>query len=274
MQLRRPLEAEEALFRLKLYRSGSPIVVSDVLPLLEHMGARWWSSIPTRSSRGGPPLWIYDFDLQVGDVVLLDTGLVAELFQNALAQVWRGEMEDDGFNRLVLRGRIPWNDVAVLRAYAKYLRQTAVTFSQTYMETTLSAHPHIAARLVELFHARFDPAITDRDVVPELAAQVTVNIDDVISLDQDRILRSFLNLIMATLRTNAFQTTGDGDPSSTSRVQARPDANARAAPAQAPLRDLRLLTADRGRPPSRRQGGEGRNPLVGPTRTSAPRSLG
>ena len=101
--LRRPLEAEEALFRLKLYRSGSPIVVSDVLPLLEHMGARWWSSIPTRSSRGGrPPLWIYDFDLQCGDVVLLDTGLVAELFQNALAPVWLGEMEDDGFNRLVL----------------------------------------------------------------------------------------------------------------------------------------------------------------------------
>ncbi len=73
------------------------------------------------------------------------------------------------------------------------------------METTLSAHPRIAAQLVELFHARFDPTMTDRDVVPELAAQVTVGIDDVISLDQDRILRSFLNLIMATLRTNAFQ---------------------------------------------------------------------
>jgi glutamate dehydrogenase len=214
MKLRRPLEAEVGLFRLKLYRSGSPIVVSDVLPLLEHMGARVVEQHPyeIEPRGGGPPLWIYDFDLQCGDVALLDTGLVAELFQTALARVWRGEMEDDGFNRLVLRGRIPWNDVAVLRAYAKYLRQTAVTFSQEYMETTLGAHPHIAARLVELFHARFDPAITDRDVVPELAAQVTVNIDDVVSLDQDRILRSFLNLIMATLRTNAFQTTGDGEP--------------------------------------------------------------
>ncbi len=160
MQLRRPLEAGEGLFRLKLYRSGSPIVVSDVLPLLEHMGARVVEQHPYEiEPRGAPPLWIYDFDLQCGDVALLDTGLVAELFQKALARVWRGEMEDDGFNRLVLRGRIPWNDVAVLRAYAKYLRQTAVTFSQEYMETTLSAHPHIAARLVELFHARFDPAI-------------------------------------------------------------------------------------------------------------------
>ncbi len=212
MQLRRPLEAGEGLFRLKLYRSGTPIVVSDVLPLLEHMGARVVEQHPYDvEPRGVPPIWIYDFDLQCGDVALLDTGLVAELFQNALARVWRGEMEDDGFNRLVLRGRIPWNGVAVLRAYAKYLRQTGVTFSQDYMETTLSAHPHIAAQLVELFHARFDPA-GDRDVVPELAAQVTVAIDDVISLDQDRILRSFLNLIMATLRTNAFQTDSAGEP--------------------------------------------------------------
>ena len=215
-----PLEAPPNFVRLKLFHSGQPITISDVLPVFENLGVKVVDERPYEiRPEGAEPVWIYDFGLstaQVSEEPIAEP--LRELAEEAFAQVWRGEAENDGFNRLVLAAGLPWRDVTVLRAYSKYLRQTGQTFSQDYMERTLAAHPHIARLLVELFRARFDPAEVPagagqaQATANELTRQVLDAIDAVASLDEDRILRSFLGLVLATVRTNAFQSNNDGRP--------------------------------------------------------------
>jgi glutamate dehydrogenase len=187
----------------KLLRSARPIVLSDVLPLLEKMGVKVTDERPyeVRPSEG-PPVWIYDFGLQHAEGAEFQADDVRETFQDAFARVWRGDAESDGFNRLVLGARLTAREITVLRAIAKYLRQAGSTFSQTYMEDALAAHPAIARRLVELFRLRLDPAgaADTRGLEQELDAAI----DEVASLDEDRILRSFLRVVRAVLRTNYF----------------------------------------------------------------------
>ena len=136
------------------------------------------------------------------------------IFTQAFAAVWRGEAENDGFNRLVLGAGLTAREVAILRGYSKYLRQVGSAFSQAYMERTLAGNPHIARLLVELFHARFDPArLPDpEDEASGLGKRLEAAIDAVAGLDEDRILRSFLALVQATLRTNWFQSRPPGHP--------------------------------------------------------------
>ena len=214
MTLYRPLEAEPDFFVLKLLRSGQPILLSDVLPLLEDMGVKVFDERPYEIDRAGPvDAWIYDFGLTHADGAL-DLDRVGEAFKDAFAQAWRGEIEVDGFNRLVLSAGLTWREIAVLRALAKYLRQAGSTFSQTYMEETLAANPEIVRKLVDLFQIRFDPAREDgrEDEAGAIAKRIEKEIDAVASLDDDRILRSFLRLIQATLRTNYFQLGDEGQP--------------------------------------------------------------
>jgi glutamate dehydrogenase len=214
MTLYRPLEAEPDFFVLKLLRSGQPILLSDVLPLLEDMGVKVYDERPYEIDRAGPvDAWIYDFGLTHAEGPL-DLDRVGEAFKDAFARAWRGEIEVDGFNRLVLSAGLTWREIAVLRALAKYLRQAGSTFSQAYMEETLSANPEIVRKLVDLFKVRFDPARGDgpEDEADEIAARIEKEVDAVASLDDDRILRSFLRLVQATLRTNYFQVADDGQP--------------------------------------------------------------
>src|SRR4030095_11241540 len=103
-----------------------------------------------------------------------DLAEVKSKVENAFAATWHGEAEVDGFNELVLRAGLTWRQVVVLRAYAKYLRQAGTVFSQDYMETTLAAHPQIAAGLVELFETRLDPGLTVSDVDRDLRAKELV----------------------------------------------------------------------------------------------------
>jgi glutamate dehydrogenase len=214
MALYRPLEAPEDFFVLKLLRSGRPILLSDVLPLLEDLGVKVYDERPYEIDRTGPlDAWIYDFGLTSEDGPI-DLESVGEAFKEAFARAWRGEIEVDGFNRLVLRASLTWREVALLRALAKYLRQVGTTFSQRYMEETVAANAGIVRRIVELFRLRFDPAAgEEREAEAEsLAAAIEEEIDAVPSLDDDRILRSYLRLVQAMLRTNYFQRTAEGDP--------------------------------------------------------------
>ena len=210
----RPLEASDDFFVLKLLRSGQPILLSDVLPLLEDLGVKVYDERPYEIDRAGPiDAWIYDFGLTSEDGPI-DLDAVGESFKDAFRQAWRGEIEVDGFNRLVLRSGLTWREVAMLRALAKYMRQTGTTFSQRYMEETVGNHPGVVRKLVELFRLRFDPARAEGRTADAqgLAALIEEEIDAVPSLDEDRILRSFLKLIQATLRTNYFQPEADGRP--------------------------------------------------------------
>ncbi len=154
----RPLGAPADRFGFKVYQAGTPVVLSESLPMLEHMGVRVLSETRNRiGPDGAGQVWIHDFALQaqVADDAEMET--LARLFEDAFAAVFSGRIENDDFNRLVLRAGIAADDVVVLRAYAKYFRQIGFALSQSFIEGTLTAHPRIARMLVQLFKLRFDP---------------------------------------------------------------------------------------------------------------------
>ncbi len=213
MQLYRTLEDPEGLLRLKLFvREFLPL--SDDLPMLEAMGLRVMMEHPYEVALNqNQHRWIHDFSMEE-DAVQVDVNQVKNIFQDAFARIWSGQMESDGFNRLVLGARIGWRDVVVLRAYCKYLLQAGSTYSKTYIERTLANHPFITRLLVDLFHARFDPRlqIQSGHKATTLIVSIEEALEKVSSLDEDRILRRFLRTIQATLRTNFFQTDAAGNP--------------------------------------------------------------
>ncbi|HEX4732951.1 MAG TPA: NAD-glutamate dehydrogenase [Thermoleophilaceae bacterium] len=213
MSLYRPLEAPEGVLRAKLYRADAPLTLSSMLPLFENMGVQVADERPYEIRRHeGSPVWIYDFGLMhEGDEDRLGTDRVRDEFQDAFIRAWEGEVENDGYNRLVLRSGLAWRQIAVLRAVAKYLRQAGTTFSDTYVERAMCAHPKIARQIAELFEARFDPARAERDSQRRVE-DIERAIDAVESLDQDQILRSFLAVVQSMLRTNYFQPGADGEP--------------------------------------------------------------
>ena len=217
MSLYHPLEEADDFLGFKLFRQGEQVSLSSVLPLLEDMGVRVVDERPHRiEAANADPVWIYDFGLVHEASGEFGTGQVHDIFQDAFARAWSGAVENDGFNRLVLRAGLTWRQVVALRAYSKYLRQAGTRFSQSYMEDTLFENPHIARLLVDLFEARFDPERQDRaeQETERLADEIKESLDAVTSLDEDRILRNFLDVTLATVRTNYFQADGDGEPKS------------------------------------------------------------
>ncbi|AUN93834.1 NAD-glutamate dehydrogenase [Pseudazoarcus pumilus] len=215
MWLFRSSQATGGGMRFKLYRLDAPMPLSQCLRQLERMGVLVIDEQPTALRRAdGRRAWIHDFGLQCecGDGPDIDA--VGALFQEVFERTWRAQADNDGFNRLVLVAGLNWREIAVLRACARYLRQAAFPFSQDYMEQALAAHPDIVRLLVDLFVCRFDPA---RDEGREaecarLAEAIAQALEQVANLDEDRILRQFLALIEATLRTNWFRIGEDGAP--------------------------------------------------------------
>ncbi|MCB1883574.1 MAG: NAD-glutamate dehydrogenase [Geminicoccaceae bacterium] len=216
MSLYRRLEDGPELVRFRLIRPNQPVHLSDALPILEDMGLRVLAEVPSRiEAKGGDTFWLHDFAMTAETGEVIDVDALKEKFQNTFSRIWSGGAENDGFNRLVLAGGLDVSDVVVLRAYCKYALQVGTTFSQAYIERTLVANPAIARDLAALFRLRFDPALQeDRAVACEAQEKrIEAGLDGVASLDEDRILRLYLELIRATLRTNAFQTdpaTGGG----------------------------------------------------------------
>ncbi|MFI5956832.1 NAD-glutamate dehydrogenase [Cryptosporangium sp. NPDC051539] len=220
--------------RFTVYRLGDAMALSDVLPVLHSLGVEVVDERPYRVQRtDDKPTWVYDFGLRVrsgSDVPQIggpigramtesgpaaapgpvDVRRVHSAMENAFAACWRGECEVDGFNALVVSAGLAWDEVVVLRAYAKYLRQAGSRWSQEYVERVLAENPQIARMLVDLFTSRFDPHFRGDDdaraaACDALLVSLTEALDAVQSLDADRILRSVLTLITATLRTNHFQ---------------------------------------------------------------------
>ncbi len=198
---------DAARLRLKLFRFGAPIALSEALPMMENMGLRVLSEHPYEMALGaGSRIFIQDFEVQPQVGIAVDPEAVRDSFQAAFERTWRGEVENDGFNRLILSAQMNWRQVAMLRGYCKYLLQTGVPFSQTYMEEALNRYPQIARQLAELFEAKFDPARDQHAVNLDIASKaLKPMLDGVASLDDDRILRSFITVIHATLRTNYYQ---------------------------------------------------------------------
>jgi glutamate dehydrogenase len=261
MSLYRPRKRRGGIFRFKLFRKDAPIPLSNVLPMLENLGLHIVSERPYELVLSDEErLWIQDFDMMPGVQRDLDLERIRDRFQQAFLRTLRGETDSDGFNQLVIASRMDWRQVKVLRAYCKYLLQTGIPFSASYMSETLARHPAIASLLIELFEAMFDPdrEISNKrraeqarsqlerrfralvsgslkedkvfgDYLEELVTargadretQITAirrafrrALESVSSLDEDRILFAFHEVISATLRTNFYQPDHEGEPRS------------------------------------------------------------
>ena len=169
------------------------------------MGVRVLEERPYRvASTAGEPIWIHDFGLVAGGAGI-DIGAVADLFEEAFGRIFDGAVESDGFNRLVLAARLSADQIVVLRAYAKYLRQTGFPLSQAFIEQTLAANAGVARLLIELFELRFDPAGCIEATVGAKVAAIEAALENVANLNEDRVLRQYLAVLQATLRTNYWR---------------------------------------------------------------------
>ncbi len=221
--------------RFKLYTTG-PLSLTRVLPVFTHLGVEVVDERPYELDRSdGVTVHVYDFGLvrpAQTDWSRQHRDQARELFQDAFAAAWSGAAESDGLNGLVLGAGLTWRQVVVLRAYVRYLRQTGSTFSSEYVESALLANCGITSNIVALFEERFDPDRYGGDAGADertaagdaIVADVKAALDDVSSLDQDRILRSLLALVRATLRTNYFQLDDGGRPKSYVSVKLDPKA--------------------------------------------------
>ena len=250
-----PTANGDGTLQFKVFRQGGAIALSDVIPLLENMGLKVLTEDLSQFPLPAATVYVQDITVKPATQCAFDIDQVGDAFEDAFAAIWRGDAENDAFNKLILGARLGWRQVAVLRGYCKYLLQIGVTFSQSYMEETLNRYPALAGLLVELFEAGFDPA---REAAPAAAADAAQRlggelqalipaeaakklpakfVDDLVatrsapraqqiaaligaikgllehvsSLDEDRILRAYLGVIGATLRTSYFQR-HDGAP--------------------------------------------------------------
>jgi glutamate dehydrogenase len=200
-------KADSRFVKLKLFHKGEPLHLSDVLPMLENFGLRVIGESPHLvRTLDGEMCWILDFSMLLTGNEKFNLEKVQSLFQNAFAKVWAGKLEDDGFNRLILGAELAGREVSILRAFAKYERQIGGTFSQSYIEDTFARYPNIAELLINLFILRFDPkAKSNEKVINKILAEIESSLDNVANLDDDRIIRRFVEMINATIRTNYFQ---------------------------------------------------------------------
>ncbi|MGH3413241.1 MAG: NAD-glutamate dehydrogenase [Marmoricola sp.] len=228
LSLQEPAGAAPGTARLKLFRVGDRLSLSQVLPMLSTMGVEVVDERPYELENLELPSYIYDFGLRYSEALPEDA---RQLFVDTVRAVWEGRNESDGFNALVLAVGLNWRQATVLRAYAKYLRQGNTPFAQDYIEDALRLNPGITRMLVELFETRFDPvqhglAADDdarRATCADLEERIGHALDEVASLDQDRILRAYLVSIRATLRTNYFQADEHGRPHHYLSLKLEPD---------------------------------------------------
>ncbi|MEZ5498778.1 MAG: NAD-glutamate dehydrogenase [Steroidobacteraceae bacterium] len=212
--LHRPVEQLRQRAHLKIIKRGEPIPISDLLPTMENFSLRVIAERPYQLEwPDGGTAWIQDFEFEDHDGAAVDIARIEDRFVEGFLAVWRGEVENDGFNRLLLRASLTIRQIAMLRSYGRYLLQTGIPFSQNSMERALAAHPRLAQTLWQLFALRLDPESASRTSLRQeqrMLERSNALLDDVTSLDDDRMLRSFRDCILATLRSNFFQRDKDG----------------------------------------------------------------
>ena len=204
------VEDDERTWRLRLYLRGGRMALADLLPLMANVGLRALDERSFSFDVDGTKLWLHDVGVELPAEVTIDDD-TPERIKVALAALLDGSVEADNLNSLAVLGGLAVRDVEILRAYSRYLRQINFPFSQTYIESVLLRHADLAATLVELFTARFDPdSVGDDDAAEAVHQRVLDGLDAVPGLDDDRTVRAVLGLIDATLRTNAYQRNADG----------------------------------------------------------------
>ncbi|MCD9458587.1 NAD-glutamate dehydrogenase [Marinibactrum halimedae] len=197
--------------RFKVFQRDSSIELSSVVPILENLGLRVLGEYPYAiENEQGQSVYLHDFYLLYSHKSKVDVSASRKIFQEAFEAIWLEQVESDAFNRLVIASRISWREVSMLRAYARYMKQTVINYSQSYIADTLCNHVEVTRNLVALFKGRFDPRVNqftklDNDRVERLNKKILDSLEEVDNLNEDRILRRYLELMNGTLRTNYFQ---------------------------------------------------------------------
>ncbi|MCU1716059.1 NAD-glutamate dehydrogenase [Pseudomonas sp. 5P_3.1_Bac2] len=216
MSFYQPLTQDGPQLHCKLYHADTPLPLSDVLPILENLGLRVLGEFPYKLRHSdGREFWIHDFAFTYAEGLDVDIQQLNDTLQEAFVKIVGGAAENDGFNRLVLMAAMPWRDVALLRAYARYLKQIRLGFDLSYIASTLVNHVEVSKELVRLFKTRFYlarklSAEDLEDKQQKLEQAILSALDNVAVLNEDRILRRYVDLIKATLRTNFYQADSSG----------------------------------------------------------------
>tara|TARA_R110002073_G_scaffold3855_3_gene25737 strand:- start:57093 stop:61961 length:4869 start_codon:yes stop_codon:yes gene_type:complete len=215
MSFYRALDESEEFLHFKLFHADQPVTLSEVMPIFENMGFRVIGEHPYECvDREGRTVWIHDFMLTANSHKIIDINKIRKSFESLFLKVWEGNAENDSFNRLVISAYMNWRQIAMLRSYARYMRQVRVSNSQRFIANTVVSNTNISALLVNLFESRFNPEIEQSlssAKCEKIEADFLAALDDVHNLSEDKILRLYLDLIKASMRTNYFQKNEEGD---------------------------------------------------------------
>jgi glutamate dehydrogenase len=219
LDLYRSHDCSDNQIRLKIYSPDKPMTLSDVLPMLEKMGLRIIAELPfeIQPAKTVKKVWIHDFLMEVSglqsQIAISD---IKSIFEDAFDKIWYQEMENDGLNKLVINAKMNWREITILRTYVRYLRQMGLHYSREFIESTLADNPHITHVIVKLFKSLFDPSLKGENEIHAAGCAVEIDhaMESVVSLEQDKILRSLTAVVNATLRTNFFQLDANGKPKS------------------------------------------------------------
>jgi glutamate dehydrogenase len=216
MMLYRLLEEPANRIRFKLYVKDNGIQLSNVLPILENMGMYVIEERPYKiKPESGGFVSVSDFGLRVDESFNMESA--RDLFQDAFDHIWDGTAENDRFNYLITYSELTWRDIALIRGYARYITQIGARFTRSFITDTFIAYPDILKSLIELFYARFDPSVEatkeeSLKIQDKLVKNIKSVLNQVKSIEQDKILHLMLSSIMATIRTNFFQKDAKGNP--------------------------------------------------------------
>ncbi|MBX3560339.1 MAG: NAD-glutamate dehydrogenase [Sphingomonas sp.] len=206
---RLPIDPDNQL-RLKIYRMGGLLSLSDVVPVLENFGFNVLKEAPTRLE-GGSTGHIHEFTVALPDGVSVVPLLArADVIEEAIAHVLEGGDENDAFNQLLVSVGLDPRGVVLLRAWFRYLRQTGLSYGLVTVVEALRKAPDVARGLIELFGAHHDPALGKgrEETVAAADKRIEKGLAAVAAIDEDRILRLIRGVIGAVLRTNAFAGAG------------------------------------------------------------------
>jgi len=216
MSFYQPLNSEANQIRFKVFHANEPLHLSTVVPILENFGLLVLGEYPYDiEPENSPVIWLHDFNLVFEGKNQVDVPSAKRVFQEAFQAIWLQQAENDAFNRLILGARLSWREVAILRSYARYMKQTVFNFGLSYIANTLATHVDITRNLIALFKGKFDPRVNhfskqDNERVERLQTKILDALEAVDNLNDDRIVRRYLDLIKGTLRTNYFQKNSDG----------------------------------------------------------------
>ncbi|MFI4913815.1 MAG: NAD-glutamate dehydrogenase [Steroidobacterales bacterium] len=215
MRLYRPPAQLRPRVHLRIVRTAPPLSISELLPTFEHFGLRLIAERPYELAPPVATAWVQDFEFEHESAVPIDVAAAGPRIIAALRAVRAGDIDDDGFNRLVIAAGLAAREVSVLRACCRYLLQTGIPFSQSYMERVLANHPQLARGFWQLFERRLAPTGRARPPVRTAAAaaietRIRRTLEAVRRPDDDRILRAFLAVVRSVLRTNFFRVDAAG----------------------------------------------------------------